>query len=239
MPKILIVDDSPFTRLKCKQILASENHDVIEAENGEEAIRKVETEKPDVVLMDVVMPVMDGHEACKKLKEGKYPDLPVIIVTTKSELEDLVKGFESGADDYIVKPFKKMELLSRISAMLRVKGLYDELKDKNKELKHANDELKKAKTALKEKEKLSLVGQLLVGVHHELRNPLTVVLSNSQILLNHFELDEKIKPLVSDIEGQARNIKDILDNVNEIDSVEIIDYVDDTTMVNIKKKKNK
>lgn len=236
MPKLLIVDDSPFIRMKCKKILEEDNYDIYEADNGEAAIEKVEEVQPDVILLDVVMPKMDGFTACKIIKE-RYPEIPVIMVTTMAGKEDIVKGLSVGSDDYVVKPFKETELKARIMAMLRIKGLYDKLKEKNKELEITNVELKNTKDKLREQEKIALIGQLMVGIHHEIRNPLTAVLANSQILLRHFELPEDGTGFLEDIEEQAKKIRDILDQIKEMDMVEVIDYVDGTKMIQIKKNK--
>ncbi|HAR62213.1 MAG: hypothetical protein DKM50_03175 [Candidatus Margulisiibacteriota bacterium] len=234
MSKILIVDDSPFIRMKCRKILEEENFELFEADNGETAIQLVEEVCPDVVLLDVVMPKLDGFSACRQIKE-RHPEIPVIIVTTMASKDDIVKGLTYGSDDYIVKPFKEPELKARIAAMLRIKTLYDKVKEKNKELELTNLELKNTKDKLRQQEKVALIGQLMVGIHHEIRNPLTAVLANSQILLRHFELPEEGRGFLGDIEDQAKKIRDILDQIKEMDLVEVIDYVDGTKMIQIKK----
>jgi len=118
--KILIVDDDQ-TILKIEEYnLKKAGYEVITAVNGEEAIRKVQEEKPDLVILDVSMPLMDGYEVCQKIREDRLKShIPVIMLSVKKEIEDKVKGLKIGADDYIVKPFNPQELLARVEVNLR------------------------------------------------------------------------------------------------------------------------
>lgn len=233
MAKIMIVDDSAFIRMKCKDILCAEGYQVFDYENAKDAINIFDDINPDVVLMDIVMPDMDGYEATSIIKKGKHPEVPLIMVTSKTCQEDLVKGFEAGADDYIVKPFLEEELKARVKAMIRTKALFDQVVLKNEDLKSTNDELMETKEKLAEKEKLALIGQLMVSLHHEIRNPLTAVVTNSQILSKHFELGEEVDQFISDIQEQSVKIKHVLDKVKDLDKIDVVDYVDGTTMLDI------
>ncbi len=115
--KILIVDDEARMRRFVRMNLETEGFDVIEAENAYEAIEKVRDEMPDLVLLDVAMPGMDGFEALQYIRE--MSDVPVIMLTVKDEEEDRIRGLDLGADDYVTKPFSPRELASRIRAVLR------------------------------------------------------------------------------------------------------------------------
>lgn len=97
-----------------------EGFDVIEAADGAEAILKVQSEKPDILILDIMMPVMDGLEVCKQVR--KMSDLPIIMLTAKDEDDDRILGLEIGADDYITKPFNSREVVARIKAVLRRAG---------------------------------------------------------------------------------------------------------------------
>ncbi len=115
--RILVVDDDSRLREMITMILKNREYEVIQAENGLEAVKKVEHEKPDLVLLDVMMPVMDGFEACEKIRE--ISTSRIIMLTAKGEDYDQVKGLTLGADDYVVKPFTPMVLVARIEAVLR------------------------------------------------------------------------------------------------------------------------
>jgi two-component system cell cycle response regulator len=125
--RILVVDDTP---LNLKLLQAKLTHDyyvVITAENGEEALKKVETEKPDLILLDIMMPGMDGFEVCTKLKEDEATaSIPVIMVTALSDVADRVHGLEVGADDFLTKPINDIALMARIRSLLRLKVIADE-----------------------------------------------------------------------------------------------------------------
>ncbi len=141
--KILVVDDIPVNiQLLDKQLSAS-GFNVVNARNGEEALAKVEAEKPDLVLLDVMMPKLDGFETCKILKTNEKTEyIPIIMVTALNEIEDKIKGIEAGADDFITKPFNKHELLVRVKSLLRIKKLHDQLQEKVDQLEQAKERLR-------------------------------------------------------------------------------------------------
>jgi diguanylate cyclase (GGDEF)-like protein len=118
--KILIVDDEADIRDVLRITLEAENYEVIEAENGEEALKAIQTKSPNLVLLDYKMPRMDGREVCKRVKKDiLLRHLPIIMVTGKGDISDKIDGIDSGADDYIVKPFEPKELLARIRMIIR------------------------------------------------------------------------------------------------------------------------
>lgn len=118
--KILIADDDPDIRDVLKLTLSEENYEIIETTNGEEAITRIHKDSPDLALLDYKMPILNGREVCRLVKQDiLLRHLPIIMVTGKGDLEDKVGGIEAGADDYIVKPFEPKELLARIKMVLR------------------------------------------------------------------------------------------------------------------------
>lgn len=119
--KILIVDDEKLIRDVIKEYLLLENYQVYEACNGQEAIDIVAKNKIDLVIMDIMMPVMDGYSACKEIKKTK--DIPFIMLSARSEEYDKLMGFDLGIDDYITKPFSPKELLARIKAITKRKKI--------------------------------------------------------------------------------------------------------------------
>ncbi|WP_127498745.1 response regulator transcription factor [Paenibacillus glycanilyticus] len=117
MPKILVVDDDPNIRELVSLFLRREGYEVIEAINGEDALTRLEAVKPDLAVIDVMMPKMDGWALCSALRESF--DMPLLMLTAKGETAHKVKGFELGADDYVVKPFDPPELIVRVKALLK------------------------------------------------------------------------------------------------------------------------
>ena len=118
MPKkILIVEDEANIRELLRLYLEREGYTVLEAENGVEGIKKWKSDKPDMLLLDVMMPVMDGWEVCKEIRAES--DVPIIMLTAKGETADRVSGLEMGADDYIVKPLEMPEVIARVRAVFR------------------------------------------------------------------------------------------------------------------------
>ena len=125
--KILIADDEAQIREILKIYFEKEGFEVIEAEDGAAAILKVQSEKPDILLLDIMMPVLDGIEVCKQVR--KMSDLPIIMVTAKDEDDDRIAGLEIGADDYITKPFNSREVVARVKAVLRRAGTQEQKGD--------------------------------------------------------------------------------------------------------------
>ena len=141
--KILIVDDLSVNVQLQKTVLSAKGYEVAVARNGLEALQKVELDPPDLILLDIMMPTMDGFEVCKRLKNNEGTRfIPIIIVTALDEVEDKIKGIEAGADDFIIKPFNKHELLARVKSLLRIKHLHDQLEDKVRELVQAQKRLR-------------------------------------------------------------------------------------------------
>ena len=116
--KILVVDDSPTERHVLVELLTSNNYKVITAESGEEGIEKAKAELPDLILMDVVMPGLNGYQATRTLtRDDKTKHIPVIVCTSKSQETDKIRGLRQGAQDYMSKPINADELLAKIAAL--------------------------------------------------------------------------------------------------------------------------
>ncbi len=139
--KILVVDD---TRLNVKIIedYLKNDYEVIRAYSGKEALEKLKSEKPDIVLLDVVMPEISGYQVCEKIKQADTTRFtPVVMVTSLSELSDKVKALEAGADDFLTKPVNRLELVTRVKSLLKAKNFHDEL-IRSKEKMEAHNEFK-------------------------------------------------------------------------------------------------
>jgi len=133
--QVLLVEDDPLQAEATKNILQNAGYDVSLANDGITAIKFVKSTKPDIILLDVILPGLDGYEVCRWLKlEESTKGIPVIMLTVKKELSDKISGLHIGADDYLPKPYNELELNARIYASLRTKALQDELRMKNKQL---------------------------------------------------------------------------------------------------------
>ena len=118
--KVLIADDEAQIREILRVYFQKEGFQVLEAENGQEALERVEADRPDILLLDIMMPVMDGLQVCEEVRR-KY-DIPIIMLTAKDDDDDRILGLETGADDYITKPFNTREVVARVKAVLRRAG---------------------------------------------------------------------------------------------------------------------
>ncbi|MGH7279141.1 MAG: response regulator [Candidatus Rokuibacteriota bacterium] len=124
--KILVVDDTPQNVKLLSDLLTNKGYTVVTASSGAEGLRRIESDRPDLVLLDVVMPQMSGYDVCRKVRDNPATAiLPVVMVTALDPVQERVKGLECGADDFLTKPINQPELLARVRSLLRVKQLYD------------------------------------------------------------------------------------------------------------------
>jgi two-component system, sensor histidine kinase and response regulator len=169
--KILIVDDTIDIVELLRKRFRADGYDTAEAFDGEEALRKVEEYRPDLMVLDIMMPKLDGMEVCRRLRRNtSFGHLPVLMLTAKSQIPDKIKGLDIGADDYITKPFDYKEVAARVRSLLAKKTASEELA---------------------EREKNNALDQMMDEVSHEVRNPLVVIGGFARrILRNLPESDE-------------------------------------------------
>lgn len=172
-PSILIVDDNSDNFDVIDTLLLSEKYETHYASSGQKALDRLDSLNPDLILLDVMMPEMDGIEVCQIIRQNpQYQALPIIMVTALSSSEDLARCLSAGADDFISKPINAIELRARVKAMLRIKKQYDSLQ-----------------AALKLRQDLS---QMVI---HDLRNPLTVIISLCELLKGDLSIVQKNKKI--------------------------------------------
>lgn len=197
---VLIVDDIPENLQVLGNILISKGLDVGFATNGAEALENVKFNPPDLILLDIMMPGMNGYEVCVKLKENSSTrDIPVIFLTAKTQPEDIIKGFEVGAVDYVTKPFNSGELLARVTTQLELKNSRDLIKRQNQELIELN--------ATKDK--------FFSIISHDLRGPFSGLLGLTELIStdgDSMENDEIID-LTRKIHSTLRNQYNLLENL--------------------------
>jgi class 3 adenylate cyclase len=141
-PAILVVDDTPRNVKLLTDLLAAKGYRALAAASGAEALRLVATERPDLVLLDVVMPEMSGYEVCRALRADPATEaLPVVLVTALDPGQERVRGLEAGADDFLTKPINQAELLARVRSLLRIKSLYDTVQAQAAQLADWNRQL--------------------------------------------------------------------------------------------------
>jgi signal transduction histidine kinase len=187
--KILVVDDIELNRTLLKFHLIQSGYDVIEAESGIQAIEKANAEKPDLILMDIMMPEMDGLEATRRLKADlRTVMIPIVVVTALTEMDDKIRALDSGADDFLTKPINDVELLARVKSTVRIKTKQEEI-----------DMLKR-----------DFVSMLV----HDLRSPMASILGFAEMLSGDLPDDQRKEYTSIILESGAKMlslINDILD----------------------------
>ncbi|HBE19656.1 MAG TPA: hybrid sensor histidine kinase/response regulator [Cyanobacteria bacterium UBA11149] len=176
---ILVVDDTPANLRLLVGILTEKGYKVRPVPNGELALSAAKGIPPDLILLDIMMPGIDGYQVCTQLKADETTkDIPVIFISAISDVVDKVKGFAVGGVDYITKPFHIEEVLARVETHLSICYLQRSLKTKNDELSQALQQLKNTQNHLIQSEKMVALGQLIAGVAHELNTPLGAIRSS-------------------------------------------------------------
>ena len=222
MKKILVIDDYPDNVFLLQNRLEREGFEVIKAYDGTMGIQKAVEEKPDLILLDVMMPDISGFDVCKTLTTREDTKLiPIILVTALSEAESLKKGLQSGAFDYVKKPFNRNELIARINSALR----FNEMNQ-----------------LLVEVEKVKTYAATVVTANHEIKQPLTQInLSTAAIRRELSKSDfshDTILKRIEFIEHAARDILTVLEKLGSIRRPVITPYVNNQNIMDLSSKEN-
>ncbi len=180
---ILVVDDTPDNLRLLAAMLATQGYEVRKALSGKMAITACQMLLPDVILLDINMPDMDGYQVCQCLKENSATaNIPVIFISALDDILDKVKAFDVGGVDYITKPFNSTEVILRIENQLNLRKLQLQLQQKNHLLEQALSDLKSAQIQQIQNEKMIALGKLVGGIAHEINNPISSIYGNLEYL---------------------------------------------------------
>jgi len=183
-PQLLIIDDEPNIQSLVEAVFFEDNYDLFFASDGEGALKKLDSISPDAILLDIFMPGLNGFEICRLIKEKEqWKNIPVMLITGVETPDNIIRGFDAGADEFLYKPFRPEELQSRIKAMLRIKTQYDELK-----------------------ENLRLKELLFNMIVHDMNNPLTCIYVYSD-LLKDFVKDGEGLQILEKLLASTLNLK--------------------------------
>lgn len=214
METILIVDDLPYNQELLQSELGKLGYETLVASDGDEAIRRVASEQPDLVLMDISMPGVNGLEALRQLRsDSRYERLPIILLTSKKASEDKVEGLDAGADDYITKPFAMAEVAARIRVQLRLVALERRIIEHERYLAQVTG-----------------VGQTLVTMAHYINNATQAISGNAQLCEAEPDSTAHRRNLVKTSLHQCDRISAVLDALQlMVDRMEIrtADYAGD------------
>lgn len=203
---VLVVDDNPANLDVLSAYLQNDGFRVETTLNSKTAIELIHKSKPNIVLLDAMMPVVDGFELCKIIKDNKQTsDIPVIFITALNQPEELVKAFNHGAVDYLSKPFSKDELLSRVKNHLRIVDQTNTIKKQNQDLITLNEEK----------------NSIIELTAHDLKNPLQSIIGFSELLISKLPEDEQnLLSYVHSIKSSAQKAVNIIKDLNEVNLIE-------------------
>jgi signal transduction histidine kinase len=211
---VLIVDDLPENLQVLAGHLTKAGYEILAAPNGARAIALVRNRKPDLILLDIMMPLMDGLEVCRILKSDvESADVPVIFLTARTETDEIVRGFQFGAVDYITKPFKSAELIARVRTHLELKGARDMLQTYNRQLERIREHL----------QRLNADKNRFLGiVSHDIRGAFGNVVSVSRLFADDASSPSPadIGDLLRDIGVEAEHMIALAQNLLNIDAIE-------------------
>ena len=219
--RILIVEDDQDLASAEQVILKAEGYEAFHVSDGASALELLSRETVDLILLDVNMPHMDGHEVCRRLRQN--PDtahVNILMVTALGSVKDTITGLEAGADDYLPKPFEVPELLARVRAQLRLCELQERLV---------------------EMEKSATIGQMVITLSHEINNPLTSILWHAQLVQEWLKKEPSKEPSIDKnvfnslqiMEHEAKRIEKVMEQLQSIEKPAVTEYLPGVKMIDI------
>jgi len=233
--KILIVDDVARNIQILGNILSNNGYQIAYAQNGRQALKITNTQNFDLILLDIMMPEMDGYEVCKHLKNSNITaSIPIIFLTAKADMESIVKGFETGGQDYITKPFNSAELIARVKTQIQLQDQKLQLKKYNMELeskvRERTKELQQANSLLEKLDKTK--SDFLSIISHELRTPLNGIIGLTN-LLGDTKVDSSQNEYIEHLKNVSERLVRFSDMALLITSLKIKKYQPDFLSVSV------
>jgi signal transduction histidine kinase len=221
---ILLVDDNPNNLKVLSEAIQGCGWKALMATDGESAIEQTEYAHPDLILLDVMMPGMDGFETCRRLKANHITqNIPVIFMTALSDVTDKVKGLEIGAVDYITKPFQQEEVIARLKLHLKIsyltRTLEQRVEERTAELSQSLQKLQQSQLQLIQSEKMSTLGQLVAGIGHEINNPIGYISGNCSYI------EEYVKNLLRLVDLQQQKLPHTDPEIEELTQEIDLEYL--------------
>ncbi len=222
--RILIVEDDPATVELMEAQLHGEGYSVDSVRDGEEALQRVSQARPDLVLLDIMLPKKNGFEVCKEIKSREETRaIPVIMVTALKDMESRVKGIAAGADDFLSRPMDKSELLARVKSILRISRLHGELARESRTARESTEKLEMQQRVLKSMstqlmQASHLKYEFIVNMSHALRTPLNVIIGFSEMLQDELvgKLNDKQSKYVRNVRESGRELQQLIANVVDV-----------------------
>ena len=214
-PLLLVVDDEPDMRQYLVSILDND-YRIVQARNGKQGLELARKYLPELMILDFMLPEMDGLEVCKLLKENQGTrQIKIMLLTARMDEETKITALANGADDFLTKPFSKVEVQSRLHNLLQTFNLERNLTKQNQELDKALNELKQTQVRLIQSEKLNSLGTLTAGLMHEINNPLNFTLTALKVAQRDPSIqgDEELQDLFNDIDEGMQRIRNIVSDL--------------------------
>jgi len=239
---ILIVDDNTLNLQLISTLLSSKGYKPVIANSGANALKYLEQKLPDLILLDIMMPEMDGFEVCQIIKsQDRFSDIPLIFLTAKNEVTDVVKGFSLGAVDFISKPFRSEEVLVRIQNHLALKQAQFKLEEQNRTLQSLNKKIESsnqqlAKQASDLKELNAQKNRFFSILAHDLRNPFSGFIGMTNLLRNSWKTmqEDELEDFIVTLDDTADKVNKLLENLLKWSQVQLDSLVFEKSRFNLK-----
>jgi CheY-like chemotaxis protein len=231
MHNLLLVDDEKMNLKILETVLRRGGYQFFEVESGEAALKILEKENIDLILLDLMMPGMDGYQTLERIKKNPCTNfIPIIIASALKESIDVEKGLELGANDYFTKPLsdddRRFQLPLKVRNLVKMKKMQDELSI-------LNNELRKTQEKLIEKEKEAAVVEMAGAASHELNQPLTAIMGNLQLAITKLSPDDPIAEKLNRVLNQVERMVEIVKKIGQITRYRTKKYAENVQIVDI------
>jgi DNA-binding response OmpR family regulator len=218
--RVLLAEDDDFMRLLVEAVLRAVGHDVLATTNGEEAWEAFQRERPRMAILDWQMPVLDGLEVCRRIREVD-PDrmTTIIVVTARDANEDLFRALDAGVDDYVVKPVTPEQLQARLTIAERRMGQDDLRREMERRLAEA--------------QRLAGIGETTLALQHEINNPLAALLGNAALISSGLVRDDEATACLQVIVEQAQRIGAVVKKLATMRNLQSVEYVQGSRMIDL------